>query len=90
MDQESVERRLAMYSVCLRPSILTSAELPERTRSTASEPQPQVLLVVQTGPIVNGAPGIDGACHYLSLGISQSARSPSEHLHHLQQAYLWA
>lgn len=39
--------------------------------------------------MANGAPGIDGGCHYLSLGISQSALSPSETLHHLQHAYLW-
>lgn len=45
---------------------------------------------MQTGPVVNGASGIDGACHYLSVGISRSAPSPSEALHHLQQAYLWA
>lgn len=52
--------------------------------------KPHVLLVVQTGSVVNGAVGIDRACHYLSLGISQSAQSPSEALHQIQHAYLWA
>lgn len=40
--------------------------------------------------MVSGVPGIDGACHYLSLGISRSAPPPSEALHHPQQADLWA